>query len=113
MPTYDYGCNQCGFLWQDVVQKINDSPKKKCPRCAKYTLERIIYGGTHVFTKGDITTLGQLAEKNSKKLGKYGVEEKEAKKNEQVAEGLKKHKEEIRQIGKMSKSQQQRFIENG
>jgi len=113
MPTYDYGCNQCGFLWQDVVQNINDPPKKKCPRCAKHTLERVIYGGAHVFIRGEATTLGQLAEQNSKRLGKYGVEEKEAKKNKQVKEGLKQHKEGIKQINKMSESQKQRYIDNG
>ena len=31
MPNYDYGCNHCGFLWEDITQNINDSPKKKCP----------------------------------------------------------------------------------
>jgi len=113
MPTYDYGCNRCGFLWQDVVQSMNDSPKKKCPKCSKNTLERVIYGGAHTFVRGEATTLGQLAEQNSKKLGKYGVEEKEAKKNEQVKEGLTQYKKELKQIGKMSESQKQRYIDNG
>ena len=67
MPTYDYGCNHCGFLWQDVIQSINDAPKKKCPKCSKMTLDRILFGGIHVFTRGEATTLGQLAEHNTKK----------------------------------------------
>ena len=67
MPTYDYGCNHCGFLWEDVTQSINDTPKKKCPKCSKMTLDRLISGGIHIFTRGEATTLGQLAEQNTKK----------------------------------------------
>lgn len=113
MPTYDYACNYCGFLWEDVVQNINDPKKKKCPKCTHMTLERLISGGGHAFVRGEATTLGQLAEKNSKKMGKYGVEEKEAKKKEQVDKGLAEYKQEIKQIGKMSESQKQRYVENG
>ena len=79
MITYDYGCNHCGFLWQNVSQSINDAPKKKCPRCKKMTLDRLISGGMHSFTKGEATTLGQLAEQNTKKMGRYELQEKRAK----------------------------------
>lgn len=77
------------------------------------TLSRIIFGGIDPFVRGEATTLGQIAEKNSKKMGKYGVEEREAAKQQQIDQGLKSHRDEIRQIGKMSNSQQERFIENG
>jgi len=113
MPTYDYSCTTCGFLWEDVSQGIDEKPKKKCPRCSKMTLNRIIFGGLPGFVKGEPTTLGQLADRNSKKLGKYGVSEKEAIKNEQVDKGLKQYKQELKDIGKMTKQQKQRFIDNG
>lgn len=113
MPKYDYGCRHCGFQWKDVQQSINDAPKKKCPKCEHMTLSRIIFGGIEPFVRGEATTLGQLAEKNSKRMGKYGVEEREIAKQQQVDQGLKSHRDEIRQIGKMSKNQQERFIENG
>lgn len=113
MPTYDYACSYCGFLWEDVVQSINDTPKKKCPKCEHKTLDRVLYGGSHAFVRGEVTTLGQLAEKNSKKMGKYGVEEKEAKKKAETDKGLAEYKKEIKQIGKMSESQKQRYIDNG
>jgi len=113
MPKYDYGCNCCGFSWEDIQQSINDPPKKKCPRCKKMTLERVIFGGVEPFVRGDATTLGQLAERNSKKMGKSGVEEREAIKQEQVNQGLKSHREEIKRVGKMSDTQKERFIDNG
>ncbi len=113
MPTYDYGCNHCGFLWADVTQSINDAPKKKCPKCSKMTLDRILFGGIHVFTRGEATTLGQLAEHNTKKMGHYELQDKRAKKKEETDAGLKKYNEEIKQKGKMSASQQQRYIDTG
>lgn len=113
MPNYDYSCTACGFLWEDVNQGINEEPKKKCPRCSKMTLNRIIFGGLPGFVKGEATTLGQLADRNSKKLGKYGVSEKEAIKNEQVDKGLKQYKQDLKDIGKMNQTQKQRFIDNG
>ena len=90
MPTYDYGCNHCGFLWKDVTQSINDTPKKKCPKCSKMTLDRILFGGIHVFTRGEATTLGQLAEQNTKKMGHYELQDKRAKTKEETDAGLKR-----------------------
>jgi len=113
MPTYDYGCNHCGFLWHDIKQSINDPPKKKCPKCSKMTLDRILFGGIHVFTRGEATTLGQLAEQNTKKMGHYELQDKRAKTKEETDGGLKRYNEEIKKIGKMNESQKQRYIDNG
>jgi len=113
MPNYDYGCNHCGFLWEDVTQNINDSPKQKCPKCSKMTLERVIFGGLQPFVRGEATTLGQLAEQNTKKMGRYELQDKRAKTKEDTDAGLKRHQEEIKQIGKMSETQKQRYVDNG
>lgn len=113
MPKYDYGCNHCGFLWDDVVQSINDSPKKKCPKCSKMTLERLISGGLQPFVRGEATTLGQLAEQNTKKMGRYELQEKRAKNKEDTDAGLKRHQEEIKLIGKMNETQKERYVDNG
>ena len=41
MPFYEYQCKSCG---QDLeaMQKINDSPLKKCPHCGKSQLQRLM-----------------------------------------------------------------------
>ncbi|MFA4966616.1 MAG: FmdB family zinc ribbon protein [Candidatus Margulisiibacteriota bacterium] len=31
MPTYEYRCENCGKF--EHIQKINDEPFKKCPKC--------------------------------------------------------------------------------
>jgi putative FmdB family regulatory protein len=51
MPTYDYRCNGCGHEFE-LFQQMRDKPKKKCPACAKNTLERLIGLGAGVIFKG-------------------------------------------------------------
>lgn len=61
---YDYECENCGFLMEDVYQSIADDALTKCPECKKKSLNRIIYGGTYACVKaGEPTTIGQIAEK--------------------------------------------------
>ena len=62
----------------------------------------------------EATTIGQLADRNAKKLGKGEVSERDAKKKESSVDALKEAKKELNtKISKMSESQKQRFIENG
>lgn len=51
MPTYDYRCNACGHRFE-LFQSMKDNPKRKCPACAKNTLERLIGTGAAVLFKG-------------------------------------------------------------
>lgn len=51
MPTYDYRCGGCGHTFE-LFQSMRDKPKRKCPRCAKNTLERLIGTGGAVLFKG-------------------------------------------------------------
>lgn len=32
MPLYEYKCSECGFIFE-VLQKVNEQPKNKCPKC--------------------------------------------------------------------------------
>lgn len=113
MPNYEYSCHQCGFLWENVQQSIHDKPKKQCPRCKKMTLSRNIFGGLPPFVKGEVTTIGQLADKNAKIMGKYGVSERDAIKKEGVDQVMEERKAENTKIGKMSETQKERYIANG
>ena len=77
------------------------------------TLERLISGGLQPFVRGEATTLGQLAEQNTKKMGRYELQEKRAKNKEDTDAGLKRHQEEIKLIGKMNETQKARYVDNG
>ena len=51
MPTYDYRCSSCGHEFEEF-QSMSAKPLKKCPACAKNTLERLIGIGAGVIFKG-------------------------------------------------------------
>ncbi len=51
MPTYDYRCKACGHAFE-LFQSMSDAPKRKCPRCGKTTLERLIGTGAALLFKG-------------------------------------------------------------
>tara|TARA_A100001391_G_scaffold167126_1_gene127399 strand:+ start:93 stop:449 length:357 start_codon:yes stop_codon:yes gene_type:complete len=51
MPTYEYRCNNCGHEFE-LFQSMSAGVKKKCPQCAKMTLERLIGTGAAVIFKG-------------------------------------------------------------
>jgi putative FmdB family regulatory protein len=41
MPFYEYQCKSCGHTLE-AMQKVNDSPLKKCPDCGKSQLMRLM-----------------------------------------------------------------------
>lgn len=41
MPFYEYECPHCGYH-DEVLQKINDAPLKKCPSCGKKGLRKLM-----------------------------------------------------------------------
>jgi putative FmdB family regulatory protein len=41
MPFYEYECASCKYA-AEVLQKISDTPLKKCPSCGKGTFKRLI-----------------------------------------------------------------------
>ena len=51
MPTYEYICNNCKFEFEKY-QSINAEPLKKCPKCHKNTLKKVISGGVGIIFKG-------------------------------------------------------------
>jgi len=51
MPTYDYICRQCGHEFE-LFQSITASPLRKCPKCGKQGLKRLIGTGAGIIFKG-------------------------------------------------------------
>jgi DNA-directed RNA polymerase subunit RPC12/RpoP len=109
---YDYMCKYCSNKIIDCQQSIHEKPYTKCEACGEHGLERIIYPPT-VFCHVEITTVGQLAEKNSKKMGKYGLEEKVLKDKESKKGALSEARKELKKLGGMTDEQKRRYIENG
>lgn len=51
MPTYDYQCSACEHQFEEF-QSISASPLRKCPKCGKLKLKRLIGTGAGVIFKG-------------------------------------------------------------
>lgn len=51
MPTYEYECDACGHAFEKI-QRMVDPAVRKCPKCAKLKVRRIISGGSGVIFKG-------------------------------------------------------------
>ena len=51
MPTYEYRCNACGHEFE-TMHGMTAPVLRKCPKCARLKLERLISGGAGVIFKG-------------------------------------------------------------
>jgi len=51
MPTYEYVCSKCGHQFERF-QSMRDEPLRKCPKCHKAALKRLIGGGAGLIFKG-------------------------------------------------------------
>lgn len=51
MPTYDYRCDACHHEF-DAFQSIMDAALRKCPKCGKNKLRRLIGAGSGIIFKG-------------------------------------------------------------
>lgn len=51
MPTYDYRCDACGHTFEEF-QTMSAKPLRKCPKCAKLKLTRLIGTGAGFIFKG-------------------------------------------------------------
>ena len=51
MPTYEYECDACGHHFE-ILQSMTDSKIKKCPKCKKLKLYRLIGAGAGIIFKG-------------------------------------------------------------
>jgi len=110
MPLYDYVCSNCQHEIQDMYQSIKAKPLVKCDKCNKMALERVIYGGD-VFVRREATTIGQLSDRNTKKMGKYELESKQ--KKHITKKKLSEQQKLNRKINSMTSDQKRKWIKEG
>jgi putative FmdB family regulatory protein len=72
MPLIPYKCDSCDHEFE-IIQGYQDKRKKKCPVCKKNTLRQVFCAP---YITGEIKSMGSLAEKNTREMGKYGLEER-------------------------------------
>ena len=51
MPTYEYICNKCQHEFEQF-QSMKARPIRKCPKCGKLSVQRLIGAGAGIIFKG-------------------------------------------------------------
>ena len=51
MPTYQYECEACAYSFE-AYQSITEAKMKKCPKCSKLKLHRLVGTGGGIIFKG-------------------------------------------------------------
>lgn len=52
MPTYDYVCKECGYVFEEF-QPMSADPLLNCPQCGKDSLKRKMGTGAGMIFKGN------------------------------------------------------------
>ena len=112
MPEYPYRCLACQHTFSDIIPMKEYKTRRKCPESKKYKLERVL-GNVTGFVKGEATTLGQLAEQNTKKMGNYELEKKQRNDSKELRKAKKEARKSQREINKMTPEQKKKYILEG
>ncbi len=69
MPTYEYACEACGHAFEEF-QSIKAAPIRKCPKCGKRKVKRLISGGAGFLFKGSGFYITDYRSENYKSAAK-------------------------------------------
>ncbi len=81
MPTYEYNCNNCGHRFEQL-QGIKAGALRKCPKCGKSALKRLIGTGSGLIFKGSGFYATDYRSESYKKAAKSETPVKSAEKKE-------------------------------
>lgn len=86
MPTYEYACPKCGHTFE-VFQSMKDEPLKKCPKCNKTGVKRLLGTGAGLIFKGSGFYITDYKKGGSGSGSSGGGETKPAKTSESKSTG--------------------------
>ena len=89
MPTYEYACRACGNEFEEF-QSITAKPIRKCPKCSKLKVERLISGGAGLLFKGSGFYITDYRSEGYKKEAKKDKEASSSKKSDSKKSDSKK-----------------------
>ena len=112
MPIYHYKCSNCPEDFE-TFHSIKEPLRKVCPSCKKETLGVVLDGPPDIMSKGEIRTIGQLAEANTKAMGKEQLQKRME--EDGTIQKLKDRErmQEARKIASLSPEKKIKYIETG
>lgn len=112
MPLYDYKCDACGHELTDVHQSMKDDALTLCPHCKKDALYRVPQVTSNVFVS-NVTTMGQVWDRQAKAAGSYHRSELEARAAARQPKTDKVRTASKKEIKSMTPAQRDRYIRTG
>jgi len=112
MPLYDFECEPCAY-YTEIRQGPDDPDVQDCPLCEKRTLRKVFINAPAISVIGEPTTVKHLADRNTKKMGKYEIEAKNAENNSDQYKEARKSREQRRKINSMTQEQKIKWIKEG
>ena len=100
MPTYEYKCDKCGHEFEQM-QGITAKSLRKCPKCGKSSLRRLIGSGAGLIFKGSGFYATDYRSENYKESVKKEMPVKPSEKKETTTTPVKS---ETKSTGESSKS---------
>ena len=91
MPTYEYACEVCGAQFERL-ESIKAAPLRKCPKCGRNKVQRLIGTGAGIIFKGsgfyetDYRSESYKKGADSEKKSKEKTHESEKKSTDKTAE---------------------------
>ena len=114
MPTYDFECEPCAYH-TEIKQGFHDPGTLECPICGEKTLNKIFITAPNFIVRGEPTTIGHLAERNTQNMSKDELQAKREgdKFQKKVSKELQTKREQHRAIQSMTPEQQVHYIKTG
>jgi len=113
MPTYDFECEACAY-YTEIRQGFNDPSEHICPHCGKPTLVKVFINPPTISVRGEPKTIGQLADRNTEKMGTYELQDKNRTNNihQENKEDVKR-RDLNRKISRMTPTEKVKWIKDG
>ena len=112
MPLYDFECEPCAY-YTEIRQGPDDPDTQACPLCEQQTLKKVFINAPAISVIGEPSTIGHLADRNTKKMGRYEIDDKNAKNNVNQDKEATKAKALRRKINSMTQEQKVKWIKEG
>lgn len=112
MPTYDFECELCA-TYGEIFQSHDAPSRLKCPECGEMSFVKIFITPPAIAVRGEPTTIGHLADRNTQKMGLYEKQDKDAAAKVDYHTERQKTRDRHRKINNMTPQQKLNWIKNG